>query len=72
MRAVIADIRTLFISSYIADIIAPHGVLDDGVEFLEKPFTRNELLRRVRETLDRAAPVDANLDRNKQQHAQTQ
>jgi len=50
------DLRTLFISGYTADIIAHHGVLDDNVEFLAKPFSRRALLRRVREVLDGARP----------------
>jgi len=46
------DLRTLYMSGYTADIIAHHGVLDDNVEFLAKPFSRRALLRRVREVLD--------------------
>ncbi len=46
------DVKSLFISGYTADIIAHHGVLDDNVEFLAKPFSRRALLRRVREVLD--------------------
>jgi FixJ family two-component response regulator len=48
-------LKTLFVSGYTSDIIAHHGVLDRGVEFLEKPFSREGLLRRVREVLDREA-----------------
>jgi len=39
-------------------VIAHHGVLDEGVEFLEKPFTRVRLLQRVREVLDHRPPPD--------------
>ena len=49
------DVRTLFISGYTADVIAPHGVLDEGVELLEKPFTRERLLQRVRRLIDEDA-----------------
>lgn len=49
------DVRTLFVSGYTADVIAHHGVLDEGVEFLPKPFSRQTLLRRVRAVLDDTA-----------------
>ena len=45
---------TLFVSGYTANVIAHHGVLDAGIEFLEKPFTGNRLLARIREVLDKA------------------
>ena len=38
---------TLFVSGYPSDVIAHHGVLDEGVEFLEKPFSRIRLLEHV-------------------------
>jgi PAS domain S-box-containing protein len=44
-------LRTLFVSGYTSDVIAHHGVLDDGVQFLEKPFTRHSLLHRVRDAI---------------------
>ncbi len=46
------DIRTLFISGYTADIIARHGVLDEGVNFLQKPFSVQKLVEKVREVMD--------------------
>lgn len=47
------DIKTLFMSGYTADIIAHQGVLAEGVNFLQKPFTKQQLARKVREVLDR-------------------
>ncbi len=47
-------LRCLFMSGYTADVIAHHGVVDDSVAFLQKPFSLEELGRRVRETLDGA------------------
>ena len=45
-------IKTLFMSGYTPDIIAYKGVLKKGVNFLPKPFTRDQLNRKVREVLD--------------------
>jgi len=45
-------VKHLFMSGYTADIITSHGVLDDGVSFLEKPFTGDALAAKVRDTLD--------------------
>ena len=45
---------TLFTSGYTENIIAHHGVLDHGIEFLSKPYTLEQLTRRVREILDQA------------------
>lgn len=45
-------IRTLFMSGYTASIIAQRGVLDQGIEFIPKPFTINMLASAVRKVLD--------------------
>jgi two-component system, cell cycle sensor histidine kinase and response regulator CckA len=48
-------VDTLFMSGYTANVIAHHGVLDTGVQFLEKPFSRNDLATKIREVLSRNA-----------------
>ncbi len=48
------DIRVLFMSGYTANVIAHHGVLDDGVAFIQKPFTMAEITRKLREIFRRA------------------
>jgi hypothetical protein len=40
-------------SGYARDVIVHEGRIDEGVAFLEKPFTPDALTRRVREVLDR-------------------
>jgi two-component system, cell cycle sensor histidine kinase and response regulator CckA len=44
--------KRLFMSGYTADIIAHHGVLDEGVHFIQKPFPINALAGKLREVLD--------------------
>jgi len=45
------DMLQLFMSGYTADIIAHQGVLDDSVNFIQKPFTVQGLAEKVREVL---------------------
>ncbi len=51
LTATFPDMGCLYISGYTADVIAHHGVLDEGVQFLAKPFDRNDLARMVRSAL---------------------
>ena len=46
-------LKRLFMSGYTADVIAQHGVLDEGVSFIQKPFSMQALAAKVRETLDK-------------------
>ncbi len=46
------DIRRMFMSGYTADVIAHQGVLDEGVRFIQKPFSMKDLAAKVREALD--------------------
>lgn len=48
-------IKTLFMSGYTDDDIIKSGVLDSKAAFLQKPFSREALLQKVREVLGRAA-----------------
>jgi len=46
------DAQVLFISGYTDDALAHHGVLDEGLYFLEKPFSPARLAQKVREVLN--------------------
>jgi CheY-like chemotaxis protein len=46
-------VRVLYVSGYTANVISHHEILDAGLDFLQKPFSSTELLRKVREILDR-------------------
>jgi len=45
-------LRCLYMSGYTADVIARHGVLEEGVHFMQKPFSGHDLAAKVREVLD--------------------
>ena len=57
LRAMQPELRTLFVSGYTASVLTHQGVLDEGVEFLAKPFNCDNLLHHVREVLDKPSPV---------------
>ena len=47
------ETRILYMSGYTDDVIVHHGVLEKGVNYIQKPFTIDELTRKVREVLDK-------------------
>jgi PAS domain S-box-containing protein len=52
------QMRVLYMSGYTDDAIVRHRVLDAKAPFIQKPFTRDALIRKVREVLD-AVELDA-------------
>jgi CheY-like chemotaxis protein len=46
------DTKVLYVSGYTDDAIVHHGMLEPGLNFLQKPFSPATLARRVREVLD--------------------
>jgi hypothetical protein len=47
------EMKALFISGYTANIIHKRGILDEGLDFIIKPFSPNALLREVRKVLEK-------------------
>jgi two-component system cell cycle sensor histidine kinase/response regulator CckA len=52
LRLVLPGLKVLFMSGYTADVIGHHGVLDKGLHFIAKPFSRHALSQKVRQVLD--------------------
>ena len=52
LQRVYLNIKVLFMSGYTADVIAHRGVLEDGVCFISKPFSKKDMAIKVREVLE--------------------
>ena len=48
------EAKVLYMSGYTDNAIAHHGILEPGINFIQKPFTVGSLSRKVREVLDKA------------------
>ncbi len=47
------ETKILYMSGHMDDTIAPYGILEPGINFLQKPYTPEGLVRKIREVLDR-------------------
>ncbi|MBW2654456.1 MAG: response regulator [Deltaproteobacteria bacterium] len=52
LQSLYPDLNCVFMSGHTADVIAHRGVLDEGVHFVQKPFSRIELEKTIRKALD--------------------
>ncbi|MCL4510740.1 MAG: ATP-binding protein, partial [Bacteroidetes bacterium] len=46
-------IKTIFMSGYTANVIAHRGILEEGIEFIQKPFTPRALAKKVHDVLQK-------------------
>ncbi len=53
LKPLYPEIKILYMSGYTDDAIVRHGVLEKGVNYIQKPFTMEGLARKVREELDK-------------------
>jgi two-component system, cell cycle sensor histidine kinase and response regulator CckA len=52
LQSLYPNLKCVFMSGYTANIIAHQGVLNEGVHFIQKPFSRRDLAKIVRKVLD--------------------
>ena len=50
-------LKVLYLSGYTGNAIVHHGMLDPGIDFIQKPFNSRELLSRIREILVKRSPA---------------
>jgi CheY-like chemotaxis protein len=53
LRKIRPVVKVLFVSGYTGDVIIDKGVQSERIDFIQKPLSPNNLLRKVREILDR-------------------
>ena len=51
IEAMIPGIAVLFMSGYTDNAIQHHGILEQDTAFIEKPFTKFSLVRKIRDVL---------------------
>jgi len=54
IKTIKPDIKCLYMSGYTANIITHRGVLDEGINFIQKPFSIKTISQRLRDVLDRS------------------
>lgn len=47
IKEIIPDIKIIFMSGYTANVISRQGILEGGIEFIRKPFSRNEFAAKI-------------------------
>jgi PAS domain S-box-containing protein len=53
LGSLLPKMKVIYMSGYTDDAIVRHGIIEKGVNYLQKPFTLDSLTRKVREVLDK-------------------
>jgi PAS domain S-box-containing protein len=53
IQTIHANIKILYMSGHTDDVIVHHGVLDENKDFIQKPFSPVDLVRKIRQVLDK-------------------
>ena len=53
LRLIKPEMKVVCMSGYTADILSSKGIREEGIDFIAKPYSKNDLIRTVREVLDR-------------------
>jgi len=53
IRKIQPGIKAVFISGYPIDVMQKKGMFEEGVEFVTKPFNKDDILRKIRKVLDK-------------------
>ncbi len=51
IKKIFPDIKVLYMSGYTANVIARHGIIERGVNFIHKPFCLKDLATKIRQTM---------------------
>jgi CheY-like chemotaxis protein len=52
IRKIRPGLKCLYMSGYTTDVISRQGILDEGVNFIQKPFAIDDLAQKIRQVLD--------------------
>jgi len=61
LRSVSPKLKIIFISGYPENVVTRHGIQEDGMFYLPKPFSLHSLTRKVRQVLEEQEVVNTNI-----------
>ena len=60
LRSICPDLKIIFISRYPENVVTRHGIQEDGMFYLPKPFSLQTLTRKVRQVLEQEETEESN------------